>query len=137
MKVLDTSVIVDHLRGFPPATSTLAAWLVAEEVLVASELTRFELLAGARVTTLADLDRFLVTLDWVPVTENVTRRAGDLARRYRGSHAGIDTVDYIVAATADLLHADLATTNLRHFPMFGGLRRPYPAAPGDGPGSGA
>ena len=40
-------------------------------------------------------------------------------------HGGIGTVDLIIAATAELLGAELITTNVRHFPMFGRLRPPY------------
>ncbi len=41
------------------------------------------------------------------------------------SGAGIDLVDYIIGATAKLQSADLATLNIKHFPMFKGLRPPY------------
>jgi len=34
-------------------------------------------------------------------------------------------VDLIIAATALELSAPLATINVRHFPMFEGLRSPY------------
>ncbi len=61
----------------------------------------------------------------MPVTEAVTRRAAAFAREFRGSHPGIDGADYLIAATADLLDAPLLTTNVRHFPMFDGLGRPY------------
>jgi predicted nucleic acid-binding protein len=33
--------------------------------------------------------------------------------------------DYLIAATALLLEADLITTNLRYFPMIEDLRAPY------------
>ncbi len=47
MKLLDTSVAVDHLRGYGPATALLEDLVCSHESVVASELTRFELLAGA------------------------------------------------------------------------------------------
>jgi predicted nucleic acid-binding protein len=34
-------------------------------------------------------------------------------------------VDFVIAATAQLLEADLATANVRHYPMFAGLGAPY------------
>lgn len=46
-------------------------------------------------------------------------------RAHRRTHSGIDDVDYLIAATAIVIEADLLTTNLRHFPMFGELRPPY------------
>jgi hypothetical protein len=57
--------------------------------------------------------------------ETVARRAGELAREHRRRHAGIDTADYLIAATAQLLDAELLTTNLRCFPMLPGLRAAY------------
>ncbi|MEX2619557.1 MAG: type II toxin-antitoxin system VapC family toxin [Egibacteraceae bacterium] len=125
MRVLDTSVAVDHLRGHQPATQLLDALLDSQVTLVTSEVVRFELLAGARPANEQALETFLEVLDWVPVTEAVARRAVAFARGFRGSHSGIDTADYLVAATATVLDAPLLTTNVRHFPMFDGLARPY------------
>ncbi|MGH2748377.1 MAG: type II toxin-antitoxin system VapC family toxin [Actinomycetota bacterium] len=124
MKLIDTSVAVDHLRGHPPATDLLHALLDEGEATVSSELVRFELLAGTRPAEADAVEAFFATLAWVPVTEAVAREGGALARRYRGSHEGIDDVDYLIAATARILEAEL-TTNVRHFPMFARLRPPY------------
>jgi len=41
-----------------------------------------------------------------------------MARQHRLAHSGIDGADYLIAATALLLEADLLTTNVRHFPML-------------------
>lgn len=125
MKVLDTSVAVDHLRGLPAAVDLLRNLVESDEPLVASEVTRFELAAGVRENEKDALKAFFQVPTWVPVTEQVARRAGDLARRFRASHRGIGTADYLIAATADLLEADLLTTNARHFPMFERLAAPY------------
>jgi hypothetical protein len=46
------------------------------------------------------------------------------SRRHRRAHSGIDDADYLIAATALLLEADLLTTNVRHFPMLPGLQPP-------------
>jgi predicted nucleic acid-binding protein len=48
-----------------------------------------------------------------------------LANRYRRSHPGVDTVDYVIAATAQQLEADLWTATSKHFPMVPGLSAPY------------
>jgi predicted nucleic acid-binding protein len=59
------------------------------------------------------------------VDELVSRRGGELGRRYRRSHRGLSIVDFLVAATAQLVDAELATANPRHYPMFPGLTAPY------------
>ena len=125
MKVLDTSVAIDHLRGVDPAVNLLTEALDADEALVASEVVRFELLIGARGREMDALESFSSALSWIPVTEEVARTAAALARRHRRSHSGIDDVDYLIAATALLLDAELLTTNVRHFPMIPELRPPY------------
>lgn len=125
MKLVDTTIAVDHLRGEPAATELLSSLTDAGVDLVASELVRFELMAGVRNQELSAFEEFCSALHWVPVTEDVARVAGQLARRYRKSHNGIGAVDYLIAATAIALDAELLTTNVRHFPMFPELRRPY------------
>lgn len=126
MKLLDTSVAIDHLRGFPEAVDLLSGLIEAEEeLLLASEVVRFELLAGVRKGEVEALERFFSALSWVPVGEEVARTAGVLAQRHRRSHSGIDDADYLIAATALLLEADLLTTNVRHFPMLSGLEPAY------------
>lgn len=125
MKLLDTSVAIDHLRGYTQATELLTGLLENGTSVLASELTRFELLAGMRPAEEAELEQFFNVVDWLPVTEAVTRRAGAYARAYRRSHAGIGAVDYLIAATAVAVEADLLTMNIRHFPMFAELEPPY------------
>lgn len=97
----------------------------SERWVGASEITRFELLSGMRLGEEEGIERLSAELGWVPVTEPVARQAASLARTYRASHAGIEDGDYLIAATALELGAQLLTTNVRHFPMFAGLEPAY------------
>jgi predicted nucleic acid-binding protein len=125
LKLLDTAVAVDHLRGAEPAVELLGQLTEEDETLAASELVRFELLAGVRPDELEALEQFFSALRWLPVDEEIVRTAGALAREHRGAFSGIDDVDYAIAATAIVFDAELLTTNVRHFPMFADLRSPY------------
>lgn len=125
MKLLDTSVAIDHLRGSRPAVDLLGGVLEADESLLASEVVRFELLAGVREKEVEALEQFFFALSWVPVGEEVARAAASLAQHHRRAHSGIDDADYLIAATALLLDAELLTTNVRHFPMIAGLEPAY------------
>jgi predicted nucleic acid-binding protein len=125
VKLVDTTVAVDHLRGTRAATDLLVGVIAQGETLAASEITRFELLAGVRASELDALESFFASLAWAPIDVEISRTAGTLAHRLRRSHSGIDDADYLIAATAMVLEADLLTTNVRHFPMFPGLRAPY------------
>ncbi len=125
MKLIDTTIAVDHLRGASTATQLLTGLISEGETLVASEITRFELLAGVRKAEMKALEAFFSSLEWAPIDEEIGRTAGTLAHRLRRSHSGIDDADYLIAATAIVFEADLLTTNVRHFPMIEGLRAPY------------
>jgi predicted nucleic acid-binding protein len=125
VKLLDTTVAIDHLRGDQAAVDLLRRLVEDDETLAASEVVRFELVAGVRDDELAALERFFSAVSWVAAGEDVARAAGDLARKHRRAHSGIDDADYLIAATALLLEADLLTTNVRQFPMLPGLQPPY------------
>jgi predicted nucleic acid-binding protein len=120
--VLDTTILVDHLRGSSLAGEYIAGLGAAPSC---SEVTRVETLRGLRSEERRRTERLFALITWVPVDKEVARRAGELGRRWRRSHPGIGVPDLASAATAELLEAQLATQNLKHFPMFEGLRAPY------------
>lgn len=118
--LFDSSVLIAHLRGDPRATELLLS--VATRERLASVLVRVEIEGGMRSSERASVAGLMDALRLVPVTDGIARRAGEYLRRYRHAHAGIDLVDYVIAATAEAHAAPLATLNVRHFPMFPGLR---------------
>lgn len=121
--LFDTSVLIEHLRGEAKATACLLAVPRTERLV--SVMTRVELEGGMRANERRDVAALFGVLELVPVTDVVARRAGQFLRTYRRSHAGIDLVDYVIAASAELQGATLATLNIKHFPMFKGLKRPW------------
>jgi predicted nucleic acid-binding protein len=125
VKLLDTTVAIDHLRGDDRATQLLVRLTDEGEPLLASELSRFELLAGMRPGELDPTESFMGALTWVPVDEEIARLAGAMAAQYRRAYSGTDAIDYLIAATGTVVGAELLTTNVRRFPMFSGLRAPY------------
>ncbi len=126
MRVLvDTSVLIDYLRGHHGATELLERERTAGP-LHASEITRLEVLAGMRPAETSPTRSLLSTLRWHPVDGEVAERAGGLGREWLPSHRGIDGADLAIAATALLIDARLLTANVRHFPMFSDLEAPYP-----------
>jgi predicted nucleic acid-binding protein len=122
--LVDTSVLVDYLRGDERA----AAVLEQERALAplqASEITRLEILAGMRPAEEIATRSLLSILIWHPVDADVAEDAGALGRQWLPSHHTIDGADLAIAATAIRAGAQLLTRNVRHFPMFPGLRAPY------------
>lgn len=120
--VLDTSVLVDHLRSSQLAAQYLAS---LQSRPTCSEITRIEVIQGLRSAERKTAERLFALIDWVPVTADVARRAGELGRRWRRSHPGIGVADLAIAATAEQIEGTVATRNLKHFPMFADLNAPY------------
>lgn len=123
-QVFDSTVLVAHLRGVPAATALLRDAAAAGSA-IASVLSRVEIEGGMRSAERGSVARLFVALRMEPVSDAIASRAGTLLRRYRRSHANIDIVDYVVAATAEELEAELLTLNVRHFPMFKNLRAAF------------
>jgi predicted nucleic acid-binding protein len=122
--VLDSSILIAHLKGIPPATKLVRESVEAGEAL-ASVLSRVEIEGGMRSAVRSPVARLMGVLDLISVTDEIARRAGEHLRRYRRSHQGIDVVDYVIAATAEVTDAELVTLNVEHFPMFPTLHPPF------------
>jgi predicted nucleic acid-binding protein len=120
--VLDSTILIDVLRRNPAAVTFLKS---VEEPLWASEISRLEIIQGLRSPERKTAERLFSMIGWVPVDESVARHAGELGRKWRNSHTGIDPADLAIAATAEQLERPLATRNIKHFPMFKGLKAPY------------
>jgi len=122
--LVDSDILIAHLRGVPAARD----WLVEarrRDRLAISVVSTVEIVGGMRSAERREVWRLLSAFKVEPATEIVARRAGDMMRRYPRSHAGIGLGDYLVAATVDVKGLELATLNVRHFPMFPDLRPPF------------
>lgn len=119
---MDTTVVIDLLRAHPGAAAYVKS---IGSVPTCSEITRVEVVRGLRSHQRETAETLFRTLDWAILDEVVAQRAGELGRRYRRSHQGLSSIDLVIAATAQELGFPLATMNLKHFPMFKDLRRPY------------
>ncbi|MCY7412830.1 MAG: PIN domain-containing protein [Salinibacterium sp.] len=122
--VVDTSILIDFLGGDSRAFEAMRRWR-SEGALHASEITRLEVLAGMRPSEEARTRATLSALVWHPVDEAIAESASALGRQWLPSHNSIDAADLAIAATAIALDAELATRNVRHFPMFRALESPY------------
>jgi predicted nucleic acid-binding protein len=123
--VLDTSVLIDQLRGHVHARAALRAVQDAGETLAASLVTKVELLAGMRSHERKVTRDLMAAITWIGIDDNIAERAGTMARRHRASHHGIGVVDYLIAATVEQVDGELWTRNIKHFPMFPKLLPPY------------
>ena len=117
--------MVDHLRGHPGARQALGRARSEGERLIASVLSKIEVLAGIRAGEEQATRELLRVFEWIPVDEELADDAGTMAQTFVRSHPGVDPVDYAIAATTDRFDAVLWTRNRKHFPMFPDVADPY------------
>ena len=122
--LVDTSVIIDYLRGHQGAERVLEE-ARTNGPLHASEITRIEVLAGMRRSEERGTRALLSVFEWHPVDTLIAERAGDLGRSWLSSHYTIDSADLAIAATVAVIGCELLTCNVKHFPMFKDLTKPY------------
>jgi len=125
--LVDTDILIAHLRGAAPARDWLRQ-ARQDGPLTVSVVTDAELSGGMRSAERHDGWTLLRSRRAEPATEIIARRAGEYVRQYRHSHSGIGLGDYLIAAPAQIIGANLATLNTRHFPMFPGLQPPFTLA---------
>jgi len=123
--LIDTPILVDHLRGDARAVGLMRSLLAEGGQVWAATPTRTEILAGIGHAEREPMMRLFGLLAWVDIDATVADAAGELAQRYRRSHSGIDTTDYLIAAATQSIGARLLPLNVRHFPMFDGLEPAY------------
>ncbi|MBI4859609.1 MAG: PIN domain-containing protein [Candidatus Riflebacteria bacterium] len=124
MKVLlDTDVLVDHLRSADSPWSSLLDSIQRRRstgyisVVTVAELHAGKLMSqpGVRAGTV----RFLELFRRVPIQESIAVRAGTLLREH--GEDGLALADALIAATALALRVPLLTRNRKHFERVRGL----------------
>ena len=123
--LVDTGILVDHLRAEPAATKCLEDALRSGRRVAGSVLTRVELRRDLSPSDLASVEAVERLLDWVAVDHEIAALAQSHAERYGRSHPDIGPVDYVIGATAERLDAELLTRSSDRFPMFPRLIAPY------------
>jgi predicted nucleic acid-binding protein len=117
--LVDTDVLIWHLRGLPRATQRLDRL----PRLTISAITWLELLHGMR--SRAELQAVQKSLalrntEQLPVTPEITTRAAALMESLTLSH-GLGIGDALIAATALEHGLPLLTANVKHFGPIDGL----------------
>ncbi len=122
--LVDTCVVIDFLRGF---TNSVIFFSQLKSPPTVSTITVAELYAGAKSKVKKDaVNAIIETFDIIDVSEEIAKMGGEWSCQYTPSH-GVDLPDALIAATAEVENLILATCNLKHFPMFPDLERPYAA----------
>ena len=125
MILIDSDVLIEHLSGNTAARDWLVQARRTSGPLAMSVISVTEIAGGMRSPERREVMRLLGSMQRFEVTEQVAWRAATLMREYRRSHSGIALGDYLIAATALTEGLELATLNVRHYPMFTALKRPF------------
>lgn len=121
--LLDTAIVVDVLRRYPPAV----AWLGQQGQLGISTVVWLEIIEGASDRQ-AEQNALLLLRRFERVemtTEDMDWAIRQLLRLHL-SH-GVDAMDCLIASVSQRMEIPLYTRNLKHFaPLVGDLaRQPY------------
>ena len=114
--LLDSNVLILHLRERPEITALLTQW-GQEGPLHISVATRTEILAGMRPHEEERTVELLDSLENLPVDKAIADRAGRLIYQYARQGIQFSFPDALIAATALRHDLTLVTTNPKHFPI--------------------
>ncbi|MEX2723274.1 MAG: type II toxin-antitoxin system VapC family toxin [Candidatus Freyarchaeota archaeon] len=124
--LVDTDVIIDHLRGFENSKKLLKEVELGNFLAYFSTITEAELYSGQRMSVKSEqriVERLLKIMHRVDVNSEIARKAGELRREY-----GVELPNAIIAATALILGAELVTRNIKHYKSIKKIKLKTPDA---------
>jgi len=125
--LLDTNVLSEAVRKQPVLAVLKALRALRPEERFASEVTRYELRAGA--ARLDDGGRLwqriqqeiLPLVRWLPLDEAAALAAADIGAALKRRGETVEATDLFIAATAQVHGLIVSTRNVRHFERVPGL----------------
>lgn len=118
--VLDTSIIIDKLRGGRVWETLISDVDLSSEVYIPTVVI-FELFSGQstrKTEVVKKINQFLKPFPKLDFDAKIAQRAGQI---FRDLPTKVDVPDYIVAASALEIGAYVATANTKHFSKIPGL----------------
>jgi len=118
--VVDTSVLIDKLRGGRKWDDFLENLEEGAELYLPS-IVVFELFSGLstkKIQVSSKIFNFRKFFSEIDLTFEIAKRAGEMNRDIAGN---LDLPDYIIAATAMEIGAQVVTLNNKHFQKIPGV----------------
>jgi predicted nucleic acid-binding protein len=120
--ILDSSIFIDALRQKAPAKRYLRELEYFEHELFISSITAYEIFSGATSKDLSEQKKIKAYVKYfqvVDLTWEISRLAGEV---YRDTKLQVETADFIIAASAIKIGAEVATLNDRHFRLIPNIK---------------
>lgn len=115
--LVDTDVLIEHLRGSDPAAATFERLVRSADVSIFySPVSKAEIYAGMRKGEEEKTANLFRLMRPVTIEDRVGEAAGRYLKQYRQSH-GLELGDALQAACAVVFGVQLWTLNRKHFPM--------------------
>ena len=117
--VLDTTIVIDHVDGYAPATELLDRLVEETGQLYICDVVTCEALSKGDAVAIAYRRRLLDGFEYVGLAPDDAAWAGQQRRDLRSSgRRAASTTDALIAALAHSLGATVVTRNARDFEAF-------------------
>jgi predicted nucleic acid-binding protein len=117
LHLLDTTVLIDHLRGHDGVTDFLLGLLADGHDLGTSCVNIAEVIRGTRPKQRKSVEDLLARLTFLETTLEAATRAGRYQADFAVRGITIHTADALIAGTARAHGSILITDNVDDFPM--------------------
>jgi len=114
--LIDSDILIDHLRKEARALAYLSAEIERGSLLFMSVVSRTEIIAGMRKGEQEIVGSLFDIIIPVDVDVAIASSAGEYLRKFSKSHS-LNIGDAIIAATCKEMALSLVTRNLKHYPM--------------------
>lgn len=114
--LIDTDVLIDHLRGENKARDFLHDLRPSQADVCCSAISMAEIYSGIKPKEKAAVTLLFKSMNEIRVDRVIAEAAGGYRRKFYTSH-GLLLPDALIAASAKTIDATLVTLNKKHFPM--------------------
>ncbi len=115
--LLDSALVIDHLRGIPEAVDRLRRIFEDGDDPIVTEVVVCEVRAGLLAKAEPLFDAFLEPIEFVHPGVATAMKAGRWRADLRRGGRTLNLGDSLIAATADDLGATVITRNVRDFAL--------------------
>ena len=114
--LIDSDVLIDHLRGYDSARDFLSALILDGATLCFSVISEAEIYSHVLVGEMPRIQALFDAMSRLIVDGAIARRAGSYRDAFHATMR-LALPDALIAATAREYDATLITRNTRHYPM--------------------